>query len=281
MKLQNSLTNYLSIDVEDYFQVSAFENVVGSHTNWQNYSSRVEKNTRRLLDILDTHTTKATFFVLGWIAEKFPRLVREIEKRGHDIACHSYIHRLVYNLTPEQFYEDTRKTKDLLEQATGRKVFGYRAPSFSITNKSLWAFDILEELGFTFDSSIFPIYHDRYGIPSAPRFRYCIEGKKIIEYPISTALILGRKIPVAGGGYFRLLPYRFTKAALTKINVVEKKPFVFYLHPWEIDPKQPHINNISLLSRFRHYNNLKKTACRFEQLLKDFRFAPMDADIGA
>ena len=266
---------------------------------WDNYTPRVVENTRKILSLLDTHNVKATFFVLGWVAEKFPSLVQEIDAQGHEIGCHSYYHRLVYDLTPEEFREDTKKSKDLLEQITGKKVKGYRAPSYSITKKSLWALYVLEELGFEYDSSIFPIYHDRYGIPDVPRYsfqwdlsqkqpQYVIDTTsklinqstnkpitKITEYPISTSLILGRKIPVAGGGYFRLFPYWFTSMALKRINNKEQQPFIFYLHPWEVDPQQPRFNSAGAVLRFRHYNNLTKTSERFAKLLKDFSLGPI------
>jgi len=268
------ITNYLTVDVEDYFQVSAFENIVGKD-KWEHYPPRVEENTKRILNLFDSYNVKATFFILGCIAEKFPALVREIDARGHEIGCHSYYHRLVYDLTPDEFREDTRKTKDLLEQLTGRKVLGYRAPSYTITKRSLWALDILEELGFAYDSSIFPIYHDRYGLPGAPRFEYKLPDHDLTEYPISTSIIMGRKIPVAGGGYFRLFPYWFMRMALKKINVREQRPFIFYFHPWEIDPGQPRMKNSSPLSKFRHYLNLSKTTDRLRCLLEDFSFGPI------
>lgn len=268
------MLNYLTIDVEDYYHVSAFEHTVG-HEKWDNYGSRVGKNTDIILDLLDQYDVHATFFVLGWIAEKFPQLVRDIHTRGHEIACHSYYHRLVYNLTPDEFRDDTKKAKDLLEHITGSKVKGYRAPSYSITNNSMWALDILRELGFKYDSSIFPVYHDRYGVPDAPRFKYKIPGKNLIEYPISTSLIFGKKISVAGGGYFRFSPYAFTKYLLKKINEKEKQPFIFYIHPWEIDPEQPRINGVGIIARFRHYNNLSRTLNRFRRLLEDFSFVPI------
>ena len=268
------IKNYLTIDVEDYYHVSAFEGIVGPD-NWGLYESRIERNTNDILDILDSYDVKATFFVLGWIGEKFPGLVKTIHDNGHEIGCHSYLHRLVYNLTPDEFKEDTKKAKDILEQVTGEAVLGYRAPSYSIVNSSLWALDILSELGFVYDSSIFPVYHDRYGIPDAPRFEYKIPGKDLIEYPISTSLIFGKKVPVAGGGYFRLFPYAFTKYFLEKINQKEKQPFIFYIHPWEIDPDQPRVDGAGIISKFRHYNNLSKTFNRFRKLLEDFSFAPI------
>ena len=267
------ITNYLTIDVEDYFQVSAFEDIAPLK-KWDSFSARVEQNTSKILDLLADRKIIATFFVLGWVAEKFPGVVKKIVNNGHEIGCHSYYHRLVYNLSPDEFRDDTKKTKDILEDISGCKVRGYRAPSYSITKKSLWALDILKDLGFSYDSSIFPIIHDRYGMPNAPRFPY-IHSNGLKEYPISTSLFMGRKIPIAGGGYFRLFPYWFTRMMLTRINKKENQPFIFYLHPWEIDPDQPRFNHASALSRFRHYNNLDKTASRFKKLLKDFQFQPL------
>ena len=270
------ITNYLTIDVEDYFQVAAFEDII-TPDSWDSREFRAEKNTDRILAILDQHQVKATFFIVGWIANKCPALVKKIAASGHEVGCHSYWHRKIYDLPPDEFKDDTRQAKDILEDITGRKIKGYRAPSYSITKKSLWALDILEELGFNYDSSIFPIYHDNYGIPDAPRFEYKLPNHNMMEYPISTSLIMGRKIPVAGGGYFRLFPYWFTKMALKRINIHEKKPFIFYLHPWEVDPGQPRMQHAKRLSKFRHYNNLDKTIKRFAMLLGDFKFGPINS----
>jgi polysaccharide deacetylase family protein (PEP-CTERM system associated) len=271
------ITNYLTIDVEDYFQVAAFEQQINPD-DWPLYESRVAGNTQNILDTLDKQHIKATFFIVGWIAEKYPELVREISTRGHEIGCHSYKHQRIQTLSKDAFKEDTRVSKQILEEISGQEVTGYRAPTYSITRETLWALDILVELGFKYDSSIFPIYHDNYGIPDAPRFPYKHTGLDLIEYPISTALFLGRKVPIAGGGYFRLFPYWFTRHFLRQINDKEKQPFVFYLHPWEIDPDQPRMDNISLLSRFRHYNNLSKTSSRLHKLLSDFQFGPFQGE---
>ncbi|MFO8002447.1 MAG: DUF3473 domain-containing protein [Marinilabilia sp.] len=268
------MRNYLTVDVEDYYQVSAFEPIVGL-TKWDQYPSRVVKNTRTILEILERHDVSATFFILGWTGERNPGLVKEIVEKGHLIGCHSYEHRLIYTLSPKEFKQDTRRAKDILEQITGNPVLGYRAPSYSITRHSLWAFDILEELGFVFSSSVFPIYHDRYGIPDAPRFKFKVPGHDVTEYPISTARLLGRNIPVSGGGYFRIFPYWFTKRALSRINKTENQSFVFFIHPWEVDPEQPEMKDAGVVSRFRHYTNLSKTAGRFEKLLNDFQFVPI------
>ena len=270
----NPIINYLTIDVEDYFQVSAFEKLIHPSA-WDGYVSRVERNTGKILALLEEHEVKGTFFIVGWTAERYPNMVREIVDRGHEIGCHSYLHQKIYDLNPEEFREDTKKAKNILEDITGRAVTGYRAPTYSITKKSLWALDILEELGFRWDSSIFPIFHDNYGIPDSPRFEYKLPENNLKEYPISTALLLGRKIPVAGGGYFRIFPYWFTKMALRSINKLEQKPFVFYLHPWEIDPDQPRIPHAGWKSRFRHYNNLEKTEDRLTLLLQHFQFRPI------
>jgi len=273
----NPITNYLTIDVEDYFQVSAFEDIINPR-DWDTMEQRVVRNTQKILAMLADHSVKATFFVVGWIAEKFPHLVKGIHNQGHVIGCHSYWHRKIYDLSPEEFRADTVKVKMLLENIIGEPVLGYRAPSYSITRKSLWALDILKELGFTYDSSIFPVYHDTYGIPGAPRFAYR-HPNGLFEYPISTALLLGQKIPVSGGGYFRLFPYWFTRYALRAINRQERKPFIFYLHPWEVDPEQPRMHKAGLLSRFRHYNNLRNTTPRLQRLLSDFAFNPLAAPV--
>lgn len=288
-------SNYLTIDVEDYFQVSAFESLVPK-TNWDDYPSRVERNTQKILAILEKNSVKATFFILGWTAERHPGLVKNIADSGHEIGCHSYHHRLVYNQTPAEFRRDTEKAKNILENIIGKPVHGYRAPSYSITGKSLWALRILHDLGFTYDSSIFPIHHDRYGIPTAPRYPFIwnlstetpqithhnatnsnlTTSNALLEYPLSTITLLGKNIPVSGGGYFRLFPYWFTRYALRKINRTDKRQFVFYLHPWEFDPEQPRFNKASAFSRFRHYNNLDKTEDRFSRLLKDFSLKPIN-----
>ena len=267
-------TNYLTIDVEDYFQVAAFEDIIPPDS-WEQYECRVSSNTGSILELFASCNVKATFFIVGWIAERYPDLVLEINRQGHEIGCHSYHHQKIYTLTPEQFREDTRRAKEILEQIIDKPVYGYRAPSYSITKKSLWALDILAELGFRYDSSIFPVYHDNYGIPDAPRFVYRLEKQNMKEYPISTVQFPGVNLPIAGGGYFRLFPYWFTRMALRRINRKEKQPFIFYLHPWEVDPGQPRIDGTGAKSRFRHYLNLDKTRNRLERLLQDFRFGPI------
>lgn len=270
------MLNALTIDVEDYFQVSGFESVV-RFEDWDRYESRVERNTHRLLDLLDKHQTKATFFVLGWIAERQPQLVQAVAGRGHEVASHGYAHQRIYTQSPEQFRQETRRSKLLLEDAIGRPILGYRAASYSITAKSLWALDILQDEGFAYDSSIFPIQHDRYGIPSYRRFCHMLEGRgggQLIEFPISTLRLAGANVPVAGGGYLRLFPYAFIHWGLRRINVTEQQPALVYLHPWEIDPGQPRIS-ADALSRFRQYVGLEKTEERLVRLLRDFTFGTM------
>jgi polysaccharide deacetylase family protein (PEP-CTERM system associated) len=254
--------------VEDYYHVEAFATVIDRGT-WPDYASRVECNTRRMLDLFDDHKVKGTFFILGWVAERYPKLVREITVRGHEPACHSYWHRLIYKLTPDEFREDTRRAKDLIEQTGGERIYGYRAPSFSITSRSAWALDILAELGFTYDSSVFPVKHDVYGVPGAPRSPFRVETPfgPIIEFPMATFRFKasGPNMPVAGGGYLRMLPYWYTKAGINRAWR-EGLPVVSYIHPWEIDPDQPRLN-APFKSRLRHYSNLKKTEGRLRQLL--------------
>jgi polysaccharide deacetylase family protein (PEP-CTERM system associated) len=268
--------NAFSIDVEDYFQVAALAPSIARDT-WTQRESRVERNTDRLLRLLDERGIYATFFVLGWIAQHHSSLVRRIANAGHEIASHGFSHQLIYTQSPTEFRAETRHAKELLEDLTGAAVIGYRAASFSITRRSLWALDILLDLGFQYDSSIFPIYHDRYGIPGAspePSRVSAPSGRTLVEFPMSAASIGGAKIPVSGGGYFRLLPYCVTRAGLRQVNERHGRPFVFYLHPWELDPGQPRIK-VGWLSRFRHYTNLEHCEDRLKRLLSDFAFAPM------
>lgn len=268
-----SIPNALTVDVEDYFHVAALAPSIPRET-WASREPRVVANTQRLLAILGQFGVRGTFFILGWVAERHPQLVRDIAACGHEIACHGFSHRLVYEQSPEEFYEETRRAKNLLEDISGSAVHGYRAASYSIVRKSLWALDILADLGFVYDSSIFPVRHDRYGIPDAERVPHRMstpKGKSIVEWPLATARILGMRLPVAGGGYFRLLPYRLSRWGLASINRREMRPFIFYLHPWEIDPAQPRVS-ATWLSRFRHYTNLEKCEERLRRLLSEFRF---------
>ena len=271
-----AIVNAMTVDVEEHFQVSAFDRVI-PRAAWESFESRVERNTHRLLDLFDEFGVKATFFVLGWVARQRPSLVREIDRRGHEIASHGYGHCLVYHLSAAEFAEDVRRAKAVLEDASGRSVVGYRAPSYSITPRSLWALDVLAQAGYEYDSSIFPIRHDRYGFPGAPRFPYrvCGRPRTIVEIPPSTVHVGGLTLPAAGGGYFRLLPYAWTRWGLSRINTQEGRPAVFYLHPWEIDPDQPRIR-AGLIGRLRHYTNLRRTEARLRRLLREFRFGPIN-----
>ena len=267
------IMNAMSVDVEDYFQVSAFDDVV-SRESWSQMESRVCGNTDRLLAIFDQTGVRATFFVLGWVADRFPALVARIAAQQHEIASHSHGHRLVYDQTPEEFRADLRRSKQVLESITGTPVHGYRAPSYSVTARSLWALDVLIEEGFQYDASIFPIHHDRYGIPSAPRDIHRIErsGGAIIEAPASTVRFAGLNLPIGGGGYFRLLPYAWTRWGIAHRNGAEGRPAIFYLHPWEVDPGQPRLA-APALTRVRHYRNLHRTEPRLRKLLAEFRFS--------
>ena len=266
------MLNAMTIDVEDYFHVSAFAGVV-SPADWPRFESRVCRNTDRLLDLLGQADVTATFFVLGWVAERFPDLVRRIQAAGHELASHSYDHGLVYDKNPETVAADLRRAKQAIGDATGVAVTGYRAPSYSVVDRSLWALDVLVAEGYAWDSSIYPIRHDRYGIPSWPRHVHHVQrpGGGLWELPGSTVRHFGTNMPMGGGGYFRLLPYGWTSAGIRRLNEREGHPAIFYLHPWEVDPDQPRLN-ASALSRFRHYRNLAQTESRLQRLLKEFRF---------
>jgi polysaccharide deacetylase family protein (PEP-CTERM system associated) len=270
------VVNAMSVDVEDYFQVSAFDRVV-DRRSWDGRESRVTANTERLLALFDGAGVRATFFVLGWVADRFPALVRRIAAGGHEIASHGYGHRLVYELTRAEFRDDVRRSKRTLEDVSGAEVRGYRAPSYSVVERSLWAIDVLIDEGYRYDTSIFPIHHDRYGIPDAPRHVHVLTRgeRSIVEAPGSTVRCGGINLPIAGGGYFRLLPYAWTRWGISRRNRVEGQPAIFYLHPWEIDPAQPRIA-ASAASRVRHYTNLDKTEKRLRRLMKDFRFSTVD-----
>jgi polysaccharide deacetylase family protein (PEP-CTERM system associated) len=270
MALQ-SPRDVVSVDVEDYFHAEAMTPVV-QRSQWGDYSCRVEANTQRLLDLFASHQIQATFFVVGWVAERFPSLIREIASRGHELACHSYWHRLIYKLNPTDFRQDTQRAKDVIEQISGQAIYGYRAPTYSIVASSLWALEILAELGFTYDSSIFPIHHDRYGIPSAPRapFRIKTPAGPLMEYPLTTFRIWNRSMPVAGGGYLRLLPRWYTRFGISRARR-EGLPIIAYVHPWEVDPSQPRLP-VTLTSRLRHYTNLSKTYARLSDMLREGTF---------
>ncbi len=274
---EQRVVNAMTVDVEDYFHVSVFDGIL-PRARWDTLESRVCANTTRLLDIFDAYGVRGTFFVLGWVAERFPDLVKKIAGRKHEIASHGYAHRLVYDQTPAAFREDIRRAKRLLEDASGQQVFGYRAPSYSITPRSLWALDVLVEEGYRYDSSIFPIRHDRYGIAVSQRQPYRVDRQhgSLVEFPGSTTRVGPVNLPIAGGGYFRVLPYRWTQWGISRVNHLERRAVVFYLHPWEIDPEQPRLA-AGRLGTFRHYRNLALTESRLRQLLSDFKFGTMQA----
>jgi polysaccharide deacetylase family protein (PEP-CTERM system associated) len=270
------ILNAFTIDVEDYFQVAALAPAI-PRESWPTREYRVEKNTERLLALLARRGVQGTFFVLGWVAERSPALVQRIAAAGHEIACHGYSHELVYRQTQTVFREETTRSKKFLEDLLGTAVAGYRAASFSITQQSLWALDVLIDLGFQYDSSVFPIRHDRYGIPGAapePGVLLAPSKRGLVEFPMSAASFMGVQVPVSGGGYFRILPYWVTRTGLRQINDTHQRPFTFYLHPWEVDPGQPRVQ-VGWFSRFRHYTNLDRCEARLERLLTEFSFGPM------
>ena len=272
------MLNVLSVDVEEYFQVEAFARSVDRRT-WASFAPRVDGNVRRVLDLFDRHDAKATFFVLGWIGRQYPHLVREIAARGHEIGCHGFGHQRLHELTRKEFRADLREALGILTDQAQQPIRAYRAPSFSIVKHTMWAFDILAEEGFTFDSSIFPVHHDNYGVPDAPRFPYIHqtkEGNSVYEFPPSTVRIANQNIGVGGGGYLRFAPYSVTRWALRRINRVERQPAMVYFHPWEIDPAQPRIS-APMRSRLRHYTNLATMEHKIGRLLRDFRFVPLSA----
>jgi len=271
----DGVINAMTVDVEDYFQVSAFDGSV-RRAQWDTFESRVVANTERLLELFDQAQLRATFFVLGWVAERQPALIRRITAGGHELASHGFSHRLIYDQSPPEFREDLRRSREVLADVAGVPIAGYRAPSFSITTRSLWALDVIREEGFLYDASVFPVRHDRYGLPSAPRHFHEISASAgtLWECPGSTIRVAGTNLPVAGGGYFRLLPYAWTRWGISRLNIRERRPAIFYIHPWEIDPGQPRLRG-SRLSEFRHYTNLDKTEGRLRRLVSDFKFAPL------
>jgi polysaccharide deacetylase family protein (PEP-CTERM system associated) len=269
-----TITNALTIDVEDYFQVSAFAPYI-ARADWDRRECRVERNVDRILALLDEHDTEATFFTLGWIAERYPQLVRRIASQGHEVASHGYGHERASDLSRSEFSADIERAKGVLEDLTGNEVAGYRAPSFSIGTANLWALDSLARAGHRYSSSIYPIRHDHYGMPDAPRFMHqATEG--LIEIPITTLRLFNRNLPSSGGGYFRLLPYALSRWMLRQVNAADKESAVFYFHPWEIDPGQPRIAGIDRKTRFRHYVNIHRMEGRLQSLLGDFKWGRMD-----
>ena len=276
------MINALSFDVEEYFHAAALANAFGG-APWTSLPSRVCASTERILDLLDENAARGTFFVLGWVAERQSDLVRKIQRRGHEVACHGYSHRLIYEQSIDEFREETHRAKSILEDIIGLPVEGYRAASFSITRKSLWALDVLVDAGFRYDSSIFTIFHDRYGIPGAPRQPHRLtlaDGRQLLEFPPSTARFGPMTLPVGGGGYFRLLPYWYTSSMIKRLVLRERVPLMFYLHPWDIDAGQP-VGRVSRLTRVRHYFNASRCADRLARLLRQYRFATVSESLRA
>jgi len=269
--------NGFSVDVEDWYQVADFEAVVGL-PNWDRYESRVAQNTERVLGLLDEAGIRGTFFVLTWNAERQPEIVRRIAAAGHEVASHGYAHRLIYEQTPDAFREDITRAKGILEDLTGTAVLGYRAPSFSITARSLWALDVLIDAGFRYDSSVFPVRDSLYGLPDAQRFPYVIcerGGRQLVEFPITTTRAFGRNLPLGGGGYLRMLPYRYMAWGMRRVNQDEGQPAVVYVHPWEVDPEQPRMRTAGRRGFSTHYVGLRGTEAKLRRLLREFRFAPL------
>ena len=269
------ITNAISIDVEDYFQVSAFEHSI-DRNNWDKLEHRVAANMDKVLALFDETDVKATFFILGWVAERYPEIVDKIVKNGHELASHGYGHQRVTDLSRDQFKEDISRAKKILQDLSGLDVKGYRAPSYSIGKENIWALEVLAETGHEYSSSIYPIQHDHYGYPEAPRFTFKDKKTGLVEIPITTMKFMNRMFPAGGGGFFRFYPYSITRWAINRVNKNDLQPTVFYLHPWEIDPTQPRQKNISSKTRFRHYLNLDKTENRLRQLLSDFNWGRMD-----
>jgi len=267
--------NAMTVDVEEHFQVAAFERQV-RRNDWERYPSRVASNTARVLDLFGEHRVHATFFVLGWVAERYPDLIRRMIRDGHELASHGYDHTRATELDRDAFREDVVRTKGILEDAAGTSVRGYRAPSYSIGSRNLWALDVLHEAGHTYSSSIYPIHHDLYGMPEAPRFAFRPRADSILELPVTTVELAGRNFPAGGGGYFRLLPYGAYCWALRRVNRCDRQPGIFYFHPWEVDPEQPRMAGASLRSRFRHYVNLDTMEARLRRLVSEFEWGRMD-----
>ena len=274
----SKIINAMTVDVEDYFHVSAFENSINK-SDWTNMPLRVERNTYRLLELFEKHGVKSTFFTLGWVAERCPNLIKSIVEQGHELASHGFAHQRITEMTQIDFVTDIKKSKDILEQLSGTEVVGYRAPSFSINDSNTWVYEKLIELGFEYSSSTYPIQHDLYGVPDWPRFMYerseSFEGKNILEIPIPTLRKNNTNTGIGGGGYFRLYPYWLSKRRIDKFHKEEKQPYSFYFHPWEIDPDQPRVKEAPLKSKFRHYINLSRMEGKLEKLLKDYKWDTM------
>lgn len=273
-----ALMNALSVDVEDYFQVSALAPLI-DRASWAQRECRVVRNVERLLDLFAGRGARATFFTLGWVAERYPALVKRIVADGHELASHGYSHLRASEQTRDEFEQDVRRAKGLLEDLGGSRVQGYRAPSFSIGDSNPWAFDVLLDAGYRYSSSVYPVRHDHYGSPDSPRFAYDVRPG-LLEIPLTTTRVLGRNLPAGGGGYFRLAPYRLSRWAIRRVNTIDQQPAIFYMHPWEIDPDQPRVAGTGLKTRFRHYVNLDKTESRLGRLLLDFRWGRVDEVFG-
>jgi polysaccharide deacetylase family protein (PEP-CTERM system associated) len=272
--LAPAITNALTIDVEDYFQVSALAPYI-PRSSWEGIECRVERNVDRILALLCEHDVRATFFTLGWIADRYPGLVRRISAAGHEVASHGYGHERASDLSPADFAQDVERAKKVLEDISGSPVLGYRAPSFSIGTRNLWAFDTLAEAGYRYSSSVYPIRHDHYGMPDSPRFAYTLQSG-LLEVPVTTVRLFDRNLPSSGGGWFRLLPYAATRWTLRRVNATEREPAVFYFHPWELDAGQPRVRGIDAKTRFRHYVNIPRVEPRLRRLLSDFCWGRMD-----
>ncbi|NCP40541.1 MAG: DUF3473 domain-containing protein [Rhodoferax sp.] len=268
------VTNAMTIDVEDYFQVSAFAPYI-ARSEWDTRECRVERNIDRILELLARHRTRATFFTLGWIAERYPDMVKQIVAQGHELASHGYGHQRASDQTPDVFFADISRAKKLLEDLSGQSVQGYRAPSFSIGHANLWAYDSLQRAGYSYSSSIYPIAHDHYGMPDAPRFAHMVRPG-LLEIPITTVRLFERNFPSSGGGYFRLLPYPVSRWLIHRVNTRDQQSGIFYFHPWEIDPEQPRIAGINSKTRFRHYVNIHQMYRRLDRLLADFSWGRVD-----
>lgn len=271
-----SVTNAMTVDVEDYFQVSAFESVI-DRNDWEKLECRIPRNVDKILELFSRHEVKSTFFTLGWVAERMPQVVRAIVDAGHEVASHGWSHVRVPNATPESFFEDIDRTRKLLQDVSGQPVNGYRAASYSVTLQTLWVYENFQKAGYRYSSSIFPIKHDLYGIPGAPRQPFVVEEAGIVEIPLTTLRFMGRNLPFSGGGWFRLMPYGLFRAGLRRVNKTEQASGIFYFHPWEVDPQQPRQQNLPAKTAFRHYLNLEKMESRVEQLLQDFSWNTMES----
>ena len=271
------IVNGLSVDVEDWFQVGAFEKVI-SRDDWDDIKTRVEKNVDQILDMFAEADVKATFFTLGWVARRHPKMMQRIVDQGHEVASHGYDHARVFTFDREGFAQDIKLAREVLQDASGVEITGYRAPSFSIDHRTPWAFEALAEHGYAYSSSVAPVVHDHYGWPEAPRFAFRPLGHSdLIEIPVTTAEFANKRLAAGGGGFFRVLPYAFSRWAIRQVNLRDERPAVFYFHPWEIDPDQPRVDHAPLRSRFRHYTNLKQMAPKLRELMREFEWGRMDA----